>query len=261
MSINVLFIGDIFAKTGRTCVSKLLPVLLEEYKIDYVIANCENASHGRGLSMAAADEILQAGVNFITMGNHTWNNKEIFDFIDSYPIVRPANFSQDLPGKGSCVQSTIFGPIGILNLSGRVYMDPCDNPFECALKHIYKLREQTGIIFVDFHAEATAEKLALASYIDGLVTAVIGTHTHVATADERLLPGGTAFITDVGMTGPHDSIIGMKKTGVINKFVMGIPQVFEPATARAQLNAVLISVDEKNGFANSIERISRNFGK
>jgi len=261
MSVNVLFIGDIFAKSGRSCINKLLPDLLREYNVDYCIANAENASHGRGLSMAAADEILEAGVDFLTLGNHAWNNKEIFDFIDSYPIVRPANFSPDLPGKGSCVQVTEFGNIGIINICGRVYMDPCDNPFECALKHIYKLREKTSLIFVDFHAEATAEKIALASYIDGLVTAVIGTHTHVATSDERILPGGTAFITDVGMTGVQDSIIGMKKTGVINKFVLGIPQVFEPASSAATLNAVLITADENSGTAVDIKRISIYSGK
>lgn len=261
MSVNVLFIGDIFAKPGRSCVSRLLPGLLNEYNIDYCIANGENASHGRGLSMASADELLESGVDFITLGNHAWNNKEIFDFIDSYPIVRPANFSQDLPGKGSCVQTTSFGPIGIINLCGRVYMDGCDNPFECLLKHVYKLRQETSLIFVDFHAEATAEKIALASYVDGLVTAVIGTHTHVATADERILPGGTAFITDVGMTGPRDSIIGMKKNGVINKFVLGIPQVFEPASNDNFLNGVLIQADEKTGTAINIQRITRSFGK
>ena len=157
------------------------------------------------------------------MGNHTWNNNDIYQYIDAYPIIRPANFSASLPGKGSILLENSGYSIGVVNLQGRVYMDPCDNPFESAYEIVSQLREQTSVILLDFHAEATAEKAAMAYYLDGLVTAVVGTHTHVQTADERILPGGTAFITDVGMTGPHDGIIGMDKSGVLNKFVRCVP--------------------------------------
>ena len=190
------------------------------------------------------------------MGNHTWNNHEIYQFIDDYSIVRPANFASNLPGKGSVLLEQGGFVVGVVNLQGRVYMDPCDNPFEIAEREVSRLRERTPVIFVDFHAEATAEKAAMAYFLDGRVTAVAGTHTHVQTADERILPGGTAFITDVGMTGPHGGIIGMDKGGVLNKFVRCVPQKFKPAEGCGMLHAALIRADAETGKALEISRIS-----
>ena len=212
--------------------------------------------HGRGLSLQSAEEIYLAGADCITMGNHTWNNHEIYQFIDDYSIVRPANFASNLPGKGSVLLEQGGFVVGVVNLQGRVYMDPCDNPFEIAEREVSRLRERTPVIFVDFHAEATAEKAAMAYFLDGRVTAVAGTHTHVQTADERILPGGTAFITDVGMTGPHGGIIGMDKGGVLNKFVRCVPQKFKPAEGCGMLHAALIRADAETGKALEISRIS-----
>ena len=227
--ITILFVGDVFGGTGRAALRKALPELRREHAVDVCIVNGENASHGRGLSLGSAEEIYLAGADCITMGNHTWNNHEIYQFIDDYSMVRPANFASNLPGKGSALLELGGFLVGVVNLQGRVYMDPCDNPFEIAEREVSRLRERTPVIFVDFHAEATAEKAALAYFLDGRVTAVAGTHTHVQTADERILPGGTAFITDVGMTGPHGGVIGMDKAGVLNKFVKCVPQKFKPA--------------------------------
>jgi len=255
-TVNILFVGDVFGRTGRCAVRKILPEIRREYAVDVCIVNGENASHGRGLSMQSADELYLAGADCITMGNHTWNHHDIYQYIDDYPIVRPANFAASLPGKGSLLLENSGSPVGVVNLQGRVYMDPCDNPFESAYEEIKRLREQTSVILVDFHAEATAEKAAMAYYLDGLVTAVVGTHTHVQTADEKILAGGTAFITDVGMTGPHDSIIGMDKTGVLNKFVRCVPQKFKPAEGCAVLHAVFLKADAVTGKSLEIKRLA-----
>ena len=254
--ITILFVGDVFGGTGRAALRKALPELRREHAVDVCIVNGENASHGRGLSLGSAEEIYLAGADCITMGNHTWNNHEIYQFINDYSMVRPANFASNLPGKGSALLELGGFLVGVVNLQGRVYMDPCDNPFEIAEREVSRLRERTPVIFVDFHAEATAEKAALASFLDGRVTAVAGTHTHVQTADERILPGGTAFITDVGMTGPHGGVIGMDKAGVLNKFVKCVPQKFKPAEGCGMLHAVRIRADAKTGKALEISRIS-----
>ena len=253
--MRILFLGDVFAKAGRRAVTKRLRALAEKHGADFVIANGENASHGRGLSLSAARELYEAGVDFITLGNHTWSNNGIFDIIEDSPMVRPANFSSSLPGKGYAVVQTPCGPVGILNLQGRVYMDPVDNPFDRALACVQAMQRETNVIIVDFHAEATSEKIALAYYLDGQVTAVVGTHTHVQTADERILPGGTAFISDVGMCGPVNSIIGMDPGLVMNKFVYALPRRFEPAKGEAQVNGVLIETDPASGTAAGITRI------
>ena len=253
--MNILFLGDVFGKTGRELVAGKLGSLKSEYRIDFTVANGENASHGKGLSMKAADEIYDSGIDFITMGNHTWSNSNIMHFIDDYPIVRPANFHSDLPGRGYEVRKTPKGKIGILNLQGRVYMEPSDNPFDCALRCVEKIREQTPVIIVDFHAEATSEKIALATMLDGKVSAVIGTHTHVQTADERILPRGTGFITDVGMCGPSNSIIGMDTALVTEKFIYNIPRRFEPAKGSPLLNGVVLEIDEGTGKTIKIERL------
>ncbi|HBV51923.1 MAG TPA: TIGR00282 family metallophosphoesterase [Clostridiales bacterium] len=254
--MTILFVGDVFGETGRAALGNALPGIRREHAVDVCIVNGENASHGRGLSLQSAEEIYLAGADCITMGNHTWNNHEIYQFIDDYSIVRPANFASNLPGKGSVLLEQGGFVVGVVNLQGRVYMDPCDNPFEIAEREVSRLRERTPVIFVDFHAEATAEKAAMAYFLDGRVTAVAGTHTHVQTADERILPGGTAFITDVGMTGPHGGIIGMDKGGVLNKFVRCVPQKFKPAEGCGMLHAALIRADAETGKALEISRIS-----
>lgn len=253
--MNILFLGDVFGSTGRDIVTEKLGHLKKEYQIDFTLANGENAAHGKGLSMKAADELYDAGVDFITLGNHTWNNANIMQFIDEYPIVRPANFHPDLPGRGYAVRETAKGKIGILNLQGRVYMEPSDNPFDCALRCTEKLRAETPVIIVDFHGEATSEKIALATVLDGKVSAVIGTHTHVQTADERILPKGTGFITDAGMCGPSNSIIGMNTALVTEKFIYNTPRRFEPAKGSPQLNGVVLEIDEGTGKAKKIERV------
>ena len=253
--LRILFLGDVFAKTGRRAVTRRLSALTERYEVDFVIANGENATHGRGLSPSDARELYDAGVDFITLGNHTWSNNGIFDIIEDAPMVRPANFTSALPGKGYAAVQTPKGTVGILNLQGRVYMEPCDNPFEKAAACIRALQEETNLIIVDFHAEATSEKIALACYLDGQVTAVLGTHTHVQTADEHILPGGTAFISDAGMCGPVNSIIGMDTSLVMNRFVYSMPHRFEPAKGEAQINGVLIDADPVTGTATGITRI------
>ena len=256
--VNILFVGDVFGRTGREYLSEILPALRNEYDIDCCIVNGENASHGRGLSLMCADELYMAGADCITMGNHTWDNNDIFQYIDDYTIIRPVNFSNELPGKGSILLETENNiKIGVVNVQGRAYMEPCDNPFESARCVVEVLRNDANIILVDFHAEATAEKIALGYYLDGLVTAVVGTHTHVQTADEQILKGGTAYISDVGMTGPHNGVIGMDRNGVINKFVKCIPQKFKPAEGCPKLHAVYIKADAETGKALEIQRIIR----
>ena len=253
--MKILFLGDIFAGTGRDAVAERLYDIKKENNIDYTIANGENAAHGKGLSLKTADELLDSGIDFITLGNHTWSNNTIHHFIEDYPVIRPANFHKDLPGRGYDIRETKSGKIGILNLQGRVYMDPSDNPFEVADECIKKIKEETNVIIVDFHGEASSEKIALGHYLDGRVSAVVGTHTHVQTADEKILPKGTAFITDVGMCGPSDSIIGMNTSLVLEKFVYSVPRRFEPASGKPQINAVIIDIDPVSGKSNNIERI------
>ncbi len=255
--MRILFIGDIFGKSGRDLATQMMPALRKEYQIDFCIVNGENTTHGRGIGMDSADELLAAGADCITMGNHTWGNYEINSIIDDYPIIRPANFAEGLPGRGSIVLENDKGmKLAVLNLQGRVYMENCDNPFTRAAHEVEVLRKETPNIFIDFHAEASAEKIALAYYLQGRVSAVIGTHTHVQTADEQILEGGTAYLTDVGMTGPTDGVIGMDRRNVVNKFVKCIPVRFEPSKGPATLHGVIIDVDESTGRATQITRIS-----
>lgn len=254
--MKVLFIGDVFARPGREALNLWLKDLIEEHGIDFCIANGENAAHGKGITKQTADEIYASGVDFITLGNHAWGQRDTLSFIDDFPITRPANMSNSLPGKGYCIVDTPKGVIGILNLQGRVFMDLSDNPFECAIECLNEIRKYTNIIIIDFHAEATSEKVALAMYVDGLCSAVIGTHTHVQTADERILPNGTAFISDAGMTGPVNSIIGMDIKCVMEKFVTSIPTRFEPAKGNFMLNGVVIDICDNSGVAKEIFRIS-----
>ena len=256
--MKVLFIGDIVGNPGRKIAKDMISSLKKEMSIDFCIANCENAAGGSGITYVVAQELYKSGVDAITMGNHTWSKKEILNFIDSDPkIVRPANYPKELPGNGSTVVKGEKSSIGVLNLMGRVYMDSIDCPFKAADKEVDYLKSFVKVVIVDMHAEATSEKCALAWYLDGRVSCVLGTHTHVQTADERILPFGTGYITDVGMTGPYEGIIGVEKEAVINKFVTHMPTKFEVAKGKVQFNAVILEIDEKNGKTLKIERISR----
>ena len=259
--MNILFIGDIVGNPGRKVAKEMIQKLKRERQIDFCIANGENAAGGSGITYVVAQELYKSGVDAITLGNHTWSKREITNFIDSDKcIVRPANYPEELPGKGSAVISNDKGKIGVLNLMGRVYMDSIDCPFKAAEREIAELKTQVKIIVVDIHAEATSEKCALAWHIDGKVSCVLGTHTHVQTADDRILPCGTAFISDVGMTGPHEGIIGVNREIVINKFLTHMPNRFEIAQGSVQFNAVYLEVDEKTGRTLAIERINTVIG-
>lgn len=259
--MKVLFIGDIVGKPGRKALREGLPGLVNKLKIDFVIANVENAAGGFGVTRAVSEEIFSLGVDVFTSGNHIWDKKEAVTYIAKESrLLRPANYPDDVPGCGSIVMNTAAGEkIGVLNLSGRVFMQPLDCPFKTAKKEISAIKKETSIIIVDFHAEATSEKSAIGWFLDGEVSAVIGTHTHVQTADEKILPKGTAFITDAGMTGPSDSIIGVKKEQIINKFLTHIPVRFETAKGESMLSCVLLEINPKTGRSTKIQRIQLNF--
>jgi metallophosphoesterase (TIGR00282 family) len=258
MPVKLLFIGDIIGKPGRDALSRELHRIVDRHTVDLVIANGENAAGGFGLTAETAQELFKCGVQMITSGNHIWDKKDALEYIKREErIVRPANYPEGTPGKGTTVVKTPGGvKIGILNLEGRVFMNNLDCPFRCADREIAKLKEETPIVFVDFHAEATSEKVSLGWYLDGRVCAVIGTHTHVQTADERILTGGTAYMTDAGMTGAFDSVIGVKKEEAIHKFLTQRPAKFEVAKKDIRINGVVIEVDEKTGLAIGIERIN-----
>ena len=258
--MRVLFVGDIVGNPGRRAAKELLPSLKREYSVDFCIANCENAAGGSGITYVTAQELYHTGVDAITMGNHTWSKREVLNFIDSdNKIVRPANYPSELPGKGSMVISGSRGKIGIVNVLGRVYMDSVECPFRSALREVEYLKGIVKVVIVDIHAEATSEKQALAWYLDGKVSCVFGTHTHVQTCDERILPCGTGYITDVGMTGPYDGILGIDKDIIIQKFMTHMPVKFELAKGNVQFNAVFAEIDDKTGVTRKIERISRVF--
>ncbi|MFZ5987293.1 MAG: TIGR00282 family metallophosphoesterase [Bacillota bacterium] len=254
--MNILFIGDIVGNPGRKAVKEMIQKLKRERQIDFCIANGENSAGGSGITYVVAQELYKSGVDGITLGNHTWSKKEVTNFIESDKrIVRPANYPPELPGNGSAVISNDKASIGILNLMGRVYMDSIDCPFKAAEKELDYLKSFVKIIVVDMHAEATSEKNAMAWYLDGRVSCVLGTHTHVQTADERILPCGTAYISDVGMTGPYEGIIGVNREIVIKKFITHMPLKFEVAHGPVQFNAVCMEIDEKTGKTLKIERI------
>jgi metallophosphoesterase (TIGR00282 family) len=259
--MKVLFIGDIVGKPGRKAVKRGLPDLINKLKIDFVIANAENAAGGFGITKATGEEIFSLGVDILTSGNHIWDKKEAVTYISKENrLLRPANYPHQAPGEGSIVVKTSTGEkIAILNLSGRVFMNPLDCPFATARRELPSLKEQTNIIIVDMHAEATSEKYAMGLFLDGEVSAVIGTHTHVQTADEKILPKGTAFITDVGMTGPVDSIIGVKKELIINKFLTQIPVRFETAQGESMLACAVVEINARTGRAVSIQRLQMTF--
>jgi metallophosphoesterase (TIGR00282 family) len=258
MSVNILFIGDIIGKPGRQALSRQLHRLVDRYKADLVVANGENAAGGFGLTADIAAELFDLGVHCITSGNHIWDKKEqIPSMLSDQRILRPANYPEGVPGIGSKVLTTPGGvSVAVLNLEGRIYMKSLDCPFRKADLEIERLKQLTPLVFVDFHAEATSEKSALGWYLDGRVSAVIGTHTHVQTADERILTNGTAYMSDVGMTGSFDSVIGISKEQAINKFMTQLPAKFDLPKGDIRLNAVVIAIDETSGKALSIERIA-----
>ena len=257
--MNILFIGDIVGSPGRRVLKEWLSKLRAEFDVDFVVANGENAAGGLGATPEILDEILGAGVQAITLGNHTWRKKILLKTIDAYEtVLRPANYPHGVPGKGSAVVELPDGRrVGLVNVLGRVYMEAFACPFETARREIARLKQSTDTILVDVHAEATSEKIALGWYLDGKCTAVVGTHTHVQTADEQILPEGTAYITDVGMTGPMDSVIGVEKERIIQKFLTGVPAEFKVAKGRPTISAVLIETDDDTGKARSIQRVSR----
>ena len=255
--MNILFIGDIVGKPGRQIVKALLPKIVEEYKIELVIANGENSAGGFGITEKIGQEIFSFGVDIITTGNHVWDKKEAIPYIAKEPrVLRPLNYPANVPGTGSIVIRTKRGNlVGVLNVSGRVFMNLLDCPFRTTKKEIERIREQTKFIFIDFHAEATSEKIAFGYYFDGQVSAILGTHTHVQTSDERILPKGTAYITDVGMTGPEDSVIGFKLDEVIDKFLLHMPQKFEVPSGSAVFSAAIVEVDLDTGLSKNIKRL------
>jgi hypothetical protein len=256
--MRILFIGDVIGKPGREIVASVLPRLVEEQRIDFILANGENLAGGFGITSAIAEEMFALGIDLLTSGNHIWDKKEAEEYIaKGQRLLRPANYPEVAPGKGSLVIDRGGCPIGVLNLQGRAFMPALDCPFRVGDREISRLRRETPLIFVDFHGEATAEKQAFAWYVDGRVSAVIGTHTHVQTADERILPGGTAYLTDVGMTGGHDSIIGMSIEAPIARFLSGLPKQFRPATGAPRLCGVVVEIDERTGHSTSIVRIQR----
>lgn len=257
--MKLLFIGDIVARPGRDLVRRALKPMVRVYGIDLVLANAENAAGGAGLTREISDELFKLGIDVLTSGNHIWDKREVMEFIATEPrLIRPANYPAGAPGAGSYVWRAADGvSVGVINVMGRVFLANIDDPFGSAADHVARVREAgASIIFVDFHAEATSEKLALGWFLDGQVTAVIGTHTHVQTADERVLPGGTAYLTDVGMTGAHDGVIGMERASVIARFRTGLPVRFEAATGDPRLHAVIVTADAQSGRATAIQRVS-----
>jgi hypothetical protein len=281
--VKLLFIGDIVGQPGRRAVAELLPKLREQHALDFVIANGENSAGGSGITPKIAEEIFSAGVDVITTGDHLWDQKEVMELLQNEKrFLRPLNYPPGTPGQGSAIfpiplkrwGETTGEPSGrrevsaredarptnlsiaVLNAQGRTFMPPLENPFLLALDEVKRLREQTKIIFVDFHAEATSEKIAFARMLDGQVSAVVGTHTHVQTADEQIFPGGTAYLTDAGFTGPHESVLGREIEPVLKRFLTGMPQRFEVAKDHVQLHGCMIEIDDASGKAVKIQRVS-----
>ncbi len=256
--MRILFIGDIVGRPGRELVKRGLAAIVDHHGVDVVLANAENAAGGFGITREIGDQLLEWGVDVMTSGNHIWDKKEALDYIGTESrLLRPANYPAGAPGNGSYLARTRSGEsIGVINVMGRVFMLNIDDPFASVLREIEAMRERTRTIFVDFHAEATSEKIAMGWHLDGRVSAVVGTHTHVQTADDRILPKGTAYLTDVGMTGPHDSIIGVEIEPALRKFLTALPAKLETATGNPRLHAVIVETDAQTGRAIDIERLS-----
>lgn len=256
--MRILFVGDIFASVGRAVVAENLHRLVQEEQIDLALANAENAAGGFGVTPAIAQELFALGFHALTSGNHIWDKREIYDYLNQNPrLLRPANYAPDLPGAGLFVASARNGvPCAVLNLQGRTHMPATDCPFRKADELLAALPPEVKVRFVDFHAEVTSEKMAMGWYLDGRVSAVIGTHTHIPTADARILPQGCAYLTDVGMTGPYDSVIGVDREAALRRFLTSLPVRFETARTGVQLQAVIIDVAEDTGKATSIRRLT-----
>lgn len=259
--MKVLFIGDIVGKVGRMTAKALLPAIVDRYKIDFVIANAENAAGGFGLTDKIVSEILSYGIHVITTGNHVWDKKEFVTQISKENrVLRPLNYPPGVPGYGSILYTISNGEkAAVINISGRVFMSNIDCPFRTGEEEVERLSNSTKLIIVDFHAEATSEKIAFGYFMDGKVSAVIGTHTHVQTADEKILPGGTAYITDVGMTGPYNSVIGIEKDQVIQRFLTNIPLRFETAKGEGIFSAIVIEINEKTGKSTAVQRLQLKY--
>lgn len=255
--MRILLVGDIVGKKGRQVIKALLPEIRQVYQIDFCIANGENIAGGLGLTLKTAKEVFSAGVDILTSGNHIWNKKEVSQIIEDENILRPLNYPVGVPGRGYNFYKVKDDLLAVVNLAGRVFIGELDCPFRVILSEITSIREKTKNIIVDMHAEATSEKIAMGWYLDGKVSAVLGTHTHVQTADERILPEGTAYLTDVGMTGARDSVIGVKKEIIIKKFLTQIPLRFEIAKGVGHLCAVVVEIDTATGKAKSITRIQQ----
>jgi len=262
--MKVLLIGDIVGSPGRDAVKALVPILKSRHKLDFVIANCENIAGGAGVTPKTAQELLDGGVDMLTSGQHIWRYREIGPYMNSQPrLLKPANYPPSTPGFGSYLYETKSGiKVGVINLLGRVFMgvDSLDDPFRVGMRLIEELRKSTPLIFVDMHAEATSEKVVMGWYLDGKVSAVVGTHTHIQTADERILPKGTAYLTDLGMTGPYDSVIGRKIEPVLEKFLTGMPNRFDVAEGNVILCGAIVEADPSTGKALKIERVQEKFG-
>jgi len=255
--MKILFIGDIVGSPGREAVKSLLPGLKQRHGLDFIIANAENAAGGSGITPKIAEDLFSFGVDVLTSGDHIWKKRDIFEVIDSEPrILRPLNYPAVAPGRGKGLFKASCGSlVGVINVNGRVFMEALECPFRASLQAQEELSQKAKVIIVDIHAEATSEKVALGWYLDGRVSAVVGTHTHIQTADEKILPSGTAYITDVGMTGPLDSVIGRKIEDVLSRFLTAVPTRFDIAEDNIQLQAVVIDIDENTGKARSIVRI------
>ena len=255
--MKVIIIGDVVGKPGRKILAATLQRLKEQHEAEFVVANVENAAEGAGVIPKVGDEILNSGVDVMTSGNHIFDKKEVIRNIENQPrLLRPANYAPDAPGRGLWLGSTSSGTqVAVINIQGRVFMPPTDCPFRTADRLLAEIGNRASVVIVDHHAEATSEKLAMGRYLDGRVSVVVGTHTHVQTADEQILPGGTGYITDLGMTGPYDSVIGVESQLVITRFLRGLPIRYQTASENPQLHGVVVEIDERSGKAVSILRL------
>jgi 2',3'-cyclic-nucleotide 2'-phosphodiesterase len=255
--IRILMTGDTVARSGRRALEERLHDLRSQREIDFVVSNVENAAGGFSITSRIAEDLLAAGVDVMTSGNHIFDKKEVLEYIDKQPrLLRPANYAPGVPGKGRWVGKVRGVPVAVINLQGRVFMSQCDDPFRCADAQLAALEPSVKIILVDMHAEATSEKIAMGRYLDGRASVVAGTHTHVQTADDQILPEGTAYITDLGMVGPHDGVIGMQTEIVLERFLRGLSMKFEPCDGGIKLNGLIVDVDEETGRATRVERLS-----
>jgi hypothetical protein len=256
--MNILVIGDVVGNPGRQAIAEIYPELRDRHQVDFFIANCENAAHGAGITPKIADEIFRLGVDVITMGDHVWDQKDVYDYIQkNEKILRPVNLPKESPGRGSVIGVSKNGyKVGVINAVGQVFMRPVDSPFNPVKEEVARVARETPIIIVDIHAEATSEKIAMGWYLDGLVSAVLGTHTHVQTADEQIFPKGMAYITDLGMTGPYRSVLGREIEPVLKRFTTQLPAKYTIATEDVKLMGVLLDIDNLTGKAKKITRIS-----